>query len=211
MSRSKNAFLRAYDFGESPSGCPTWLERFAQEQAAKEESELKKEAAEARTIVDYGRNRGQRPSGPSIYDQMHAIMNGGRPARAGSVDEVVQQYQERTGLKNYLKQTSAQSKLASIASQIKAVAQPVDEEELELEEVDPGEFGLDIPIAGEEEMSLEGGDEPLVSEDVPTDEEPIEAQVDIPLEELTMQMGERLQGAEPTTIKTSPEEMLGKV
>ena len=120
MSRSKDAFGRAYDFGEAPTGCPNWLDRFAQEQAAKEET-LKKEAQS--TIVEQSRNRGRRPAGPSIYDQMHAIMNGGRPARAGSVEAVVEQYQERTGLKDYMKR-SAGDKIAQAAARIKAVAQP---------------------------------------------------------------------------------------
>jgi len=209
MSRSKDAFGRAYDFGEAPTGCPRWLERFAEEQAAKEEALPKKEAAEGATIVEQSRNRGRRPSGPSIYDQMHAIMNGGRPARAGSVEAVVEQYQERTGLKDYMNR-SASDKIAQAAARIKAAAEPEDEpdpEGGELPEVGEeeglaemaGEFGLDIPSAG---PALEGEEEAELGEEELGEEG--EGEEDIP-EPVVEQMESRVSEADPSSVDVDPE------
>lgn len=117
MSRVKiSSFSRAHEYerGCEPkelpvSSCPLWLELFAANQAKKE----------PKTAVEVARNR----TTPSIYDQMNAIIGGKvNSPKFSSVEDVVADYQNRTGLTEYLKQVKSRN-VADAAKEVLAAAE----------------------------------------------------------------------------------------
>jgi len=115
MSRTKYAsFTRAYEYergfeaeNPAPSSCPAWLDSFARQLAVKE----------SKTAVEVARERNQQ----SIYQQMSALIsNPTGSSKFSSVDEIVEDYQNRTGLSEYLKkiQSAPKKDIKTIASQI---------------------------------------------------------------------------------------------
>ncbi len=86
-----------YELGDS--SCPNWLESLAVQLAERDEEK-------ALTAVEVARRRND---APSVFDQMHAIMNGSvYRTPYTSVDEAVRDYAKRTGLDEYRKRALAQ-------------------------------------------------------------------------------------------------------
>lgn len=85
-----------------------WLKNFAE-----------RVVGEHKTAVEVVRH-----TQPSIYDQLNQIMNG-KKRLYSSVEEAVKDYQEKTGLKNYLNQISAgnKEKIKNAAAKILAASE----------------------------------------------------------------------------------------
>ena len=104
-----------------------WLDRFAESYAKAE--------AEGKTAVEVARDRMEQiPT--SMHDQISAIMNGGRSSGHGSVEDAVKDYQERTGLTDYLQQAQASQQLQDVAAIIKGAE---DDDALIVKELPPAE------------------------------------------------------------------------
>ena len=109
--RKNNFFCRTEETIKDSTACPQWLEQFA-------EIESIKQANVTINAVEVAR---QRNSQPSTSDIMRSLISGSNGQKFSSVDEVVADYQERTGLDKFINnQKSAQIK--SAADQITAIA-----------------------------------------------------------------------------------------
>ncbi len=105
MRDIKGAFQRTGEISREASNKTSgWLEDFAEQMYLKEQTtktaSLTKEAR-AITAVEVARNQ-RTQAQPSIYEMMSAIVSGHKP-KFSSVEEAVKDYQERTGLAQYLK------------------------------------------------------------------------------------------------------------
>ena len=104
MANYKNSsFYRTEEIGKESSTCPDWLEQFAEDMAIKEAS------TKATTAVEQARSRNVQPS---IYELMSSIVSAQKP-RHSSVDSVVNEYIERTGLKTHISNKQAETELLS--------------------------------------------------------------------------------------------------
>lgn len=90
FASDKSNFGRDESNYERASKCPDWLDRFA---------------AELGTVVEQARERN---SQHSLHDQINSVVNN-MPLR--TVDSLVQDMQERTGLSQYLKNISAKERV----------------------------------------------------------------------------------------------------
>lgn len=122
MRNYKGAFYRTDEISREPNQCPDWIDQLA---AKMDVDESIKVATAAKTAVEVAR---QRPSGPSIYEMMSAIVSGQKP-KYSSVEEAVKDYQRRTGLEEYLKRSSSTSDLSALASEIIATSHDDEEDE----------------------------------------------------------------------------------
>jgi hypothetical protein len=104
--RDMSKFYRTDEVSRTTTGCPLWLERFAEQMAVQD----------AKTAVEVARDRSRTPS---VFEQMSSIVSGAAP-RAGSVEDVVKEYQKRTGLDSYIKSSSLQSAAQSIIANAEA-------------------------------------------------------------------------------------------
>ncbi len=96
---SRNNFKISRDEYSQPEtgGRVHWLDSFANSLAAKE-------SAQPKSAVEIARSR----SHQSIMDQINSIVgNGGSKTKHSTVESVVQEMQERTGLKSYLNRMSS--------------------------------------------------------------------------------------------------------
>lgn len=167
MRNSKGSFCRTDEISREPSNnCPNWLEQFAERMV------VSTEAAKQKTSVEVARERGN--DAPSIFEMMSAIVSGTKP-KYSSVDEAVEDYQERTGVKNYLRR-KAEDKVMEAAKKILAQTANDDEENPQQpikmpvgpgipgEPVEPSSLGLEAKpmpvnpdeIQGEELMADDG-------------------------------------------------------
>lgn len=106
MSRGGFKITRSDYYDKDTSDRVNWLDDFANKLARKDQPETPKSA------VEIARNRGQQ----SIMDQISSIM-GNKGKAHNSVESIVQEMQERTGLKEYLRrQSDAQSSNTKTAS-----------------------------------------------------------------------------------------------
>jgi len=122
---SKSAFNRITEFGnqEHSSNCPDWLEQFAEKQLLKEATVTTK-----KTAVEVARQRCEKQ--PSIFELMSSIVSGAKP-KFSSVEEVVADYQEKTGLGDYLKRKS-ELRIDNVAKKILAQTSLEDESEKQI-------------------------------------------------------------------------------
>lgn len=105
MRDIKGSFQRTGEISREASNKTSgWLEDFAEQMYLKEQTtktaSLTKEAR-AVSAVEVARNQ-RTQAQPSIYEMMSAIVSGHKP-KFSSVEEAVKDYQERTGLAQYLK------------------------------------------------------------------------------------------------------------
>lgn len=123
--RNYSAFQRTGDISREPTKRSGWLENFAEklaveEQAKREiekpEKEVVKTARAPVTAVEVARQRQQDQT--SVFEMMSSIINSQKP-KYSSVEEAVKDYQQRTGLIQYL-QTKAEDKvdLENVVQQI---------------------------------------------------------------------------------------------
>ncbi len=118
MSRGNFKIITDHsEVDREPNQRSTWLDRFAETYA------------EGKTAVEVARERMEEIP---IHDQIQSIMNG-RPVRR-TVEDAVKEYQDRTGLTDYLKEAQANQQLEDAAQVIK---QAIDLEEL-VAELPPG-------------------------------------------------------------------------
>lgn len=107
---------------------PSWMKGFASnaENFVKSEQENSSPLGRvAVTIVNHSRERDE----ANLYQNMYSIMNGSSP-RFSSVDEKVRYYQEKTGLKDYLKKIQADLQIKEAAQEIlQAVAEDDSEQD----------------------------------------------------------------------------------
>ncbi len=125
MRDIKGAFQRTGEISREASKTSGWLEDFAEQMALKEQvtktASLTKEAR-AVTAVEVARNQ-RTQAQPSIYEMMSAIVSGHKP-KFSSVEEAVKDYQERTGLAQYLK-AQEDDRMAAYAAIVVAQAEDV--------------------------------------------------------------------------------------
>lgn len=99
---------RSDNYETDPGDKIDWLDRFAQEMESKEK------AAQPKSAVEVARNRNQK----SYLDQISSIM--GNKSKHYTVESIVQEMQDRTGLKEYLRRQSSQyiteKKIANVNS-----------------------------------------------------------------------------------------------
>jgi hypothetical protein len=123
MRDIKGAFQRTGEISREASKTSVWLEDFAEQMALKEQvtknARLTKEAR-AVTAVEVARNQ-RTQAQPSIYEMMSAIVSGNKP-KFSSVEEAVKDYQERTGLAQYLK-AQEDDRMAAYAALVVAQAE----------------------------------------------------------------------------------------
>lgn len=109
--RKNNFFCRTEETIKDSTACPQWLEQFAEIQSIKQ----------ANVTINAVEVARQRNSQPSTSDIMRSLISGSKGQKFSSVDEVVADYQERTGLDKFINnQKSAQ--LKSAADQIISTA-----------------------------------------------------------------------------------------
>ncbi|HVI40981.1 MAG TPA: hypothetical protein VM577_09995 [Anaerovoracaceae bacterium] len=108
MSRGGFKITRSDYYETDPGDKIDWLDRFAQDFEKKESKQEPKSAVEVARLRNY----------QSIADQISAIV-GGNP-RHSSVETAVQDYQERTGLKEYLKRQSSPQDSAKKTANVQA-------------------------------------------------------------------------------------------
>lgn len=117
MSRGNFKITRDHsEVDREPQRASSWLDQFAEKYAEKE----------GKTAVEVARERTQ--DIPSIHDQIQSIMNG-RPTHR-TVEDAVQDYQERTGLTEYLKSAQAGDQVKDAAALIKGAEDDDTAEEL---------------------------------------------------------------------------------
>lgn len=124
MRDIKGAFQRTGEISREASNKTSgWLEDFAEQMYLKEQTtktaSLTKEAR-AVTAVEVARNQ-RTQAQPSIYEMMSAIVSGHKP-KFSSVEEAVKDYQERTGLAQYLK-AQENERMAAYAALVTAQAE----------------------------------------------------------------------------------------
>lgn len=103
MSRGNFKITRDYsEVDREPNQRVTWLDRFAESYA------------DGKTAVEVAR---ERMEVIPLHEQIQSIMNGGPTHR--TVEDAVQDYQERTGLLDYLKQAKASQEVEEAAAIIK--------------------------------------------------------------------------------------------
>jgi len=116
MRHSDNSFQRTNEISRENSKKSNWLEEFA-EKLAVEDVAVKapqiKEAS-AKTAVEVARQQAE----PSVYHMMSSIISPNKP-KFSSVEDVVQHYQDKTGLKAHI-QRKAKASLLSAAALIVA-------------------------------------------------------------------------------------------
>lgn len=100
---SRNRMFDRDEFMGSASSTPSWLEEFA----------VQWEKKAATTAVDEARKR---QADADYYSQINSIVGGKR--KHATVDSIVQEYQELTGLKQYLKTLAEQN--TAISGNIKS-------------------------------------------------------------------------------------------
>jgi len=115
MRNKYNSFYRTDEISREPNKRVSWLDSLAEkmaveEQASKFDNQIKNAS---KTAVEVSRDRN---IGPSVYEMMSAIVSGPKP-KFSSVEEAVKDYQERTGLSQYLKAQTEEQK-AALASVI---------------------------------------------------------------------------------------------
>jgi hypothetical protein len=102
--RKNNFFCRTEETIKDSTACPQWLEQFAEIQSIKQ----------ANVTINAVEVARQRNSQPSTSDIMRSLISGSKGQKFSSVDEVVADYQERTGLDKFINnQKSAQLKNAA--------------------------------------------------------------------------------------------------
>ena len=116
MRNSKGSFYRTGDISREPKQGSDWLEQFAEKMRVQEvvtkkdtpdpEPKTRKTAA-SKSAVEVARDRQQ---GPSVFEMMSSIVSAQKP-KYSSVEEAVQDYQRRAGLKPV-------DKLAQLAKQV---------------------------------------------------------------------------------------------
>lgn len=116
MRNSKGSFYRTGDISREPKQGSDWLEQFAEKMRVQEvvtkkdipdpEPKTRKTAA-SKSAVEVARERQQ---GPSVFEMMSSIVSAQKP-KYSSVEEAVQDYQRRAGLKPV-------DKLAQLAKQV---------------------------------------------------------------------------------------------
>lgn len=126
MRDIKGAFQRTGEISREVSNKTSgWLEDFAEQMYLKEQTtktaSLTKEAR-AVTAVEVARNQ-RTQAQPSIYEMMSAIVSGNKP-KFSSVEEAVKDYQERTGLAQYLKAQEEDRMAAYAALVVAQVEEP---------------------------------------------------------------------------------------
>lgn len=148
MRDIKGAFQRTGEISREVSKTSGWLEDFAEQMALKEQvtktASITKEAR-AVTAVEVARNKNMQPS---IYEMMSAIVSGNKP-KFSSVEEAVKDYQERTGLAQYLK-AQEEERMAAYAAVINDYKDYGHE----------SEFNVDPKIVLKEIIDLLSSDEP---------------------------------------------------
>lgn len=112
MRNKHNAFYRTDEISREPNKRVDWLDSLAEKMAVEEQaSKFQSQVKTAKTAVEVSRDRN---IGPSVYEMMSAIVSGTKP-KFSSVEEAVLDYQDRTGLSQYLK-AQAEEKKAALAS-----------------------------------------------------------------------------------------------
>ena len=134
MRNYSGAFQRTGEISREPRKSSDWLEDFAEKLAIEEqakrgsEEQPKKEqikTARALTAVEVARQR--RNDQPSIFEMMSAIVSGKQP-KYSSVGEAVKDYQQRTGLTQYLQSKAEKKEGLDAAAQQIVQAGGLDEE-----------------------------------------------------------------------------------
>jgi hypothetical protein len=141
MSRNGGKFYRSDEISVDRADCPTWLDAFALKQASKSAVEVARE-----------RNRT-----PSVSDQMSSLISGG-PPKFSSVEDVVKDYQSRTGLSSHLQRTSG---LGQAAKMIVSAAEEEDDLIEGLEDIEVGEPENDYRDIMDELLEIEDPAKPL--------------------------------------------------
>lgn len=150
--RNKGAFERTGEISREATKKSDWLEGFA-EKLALEEATAETRVKVAKTAVEVARHRQQNQ--PSIYEMMSSIISGNKPKHS-SVEEAVIDYQNRTGLTQYLK-VQSEDNIKDLAFQVAQAAEECesdDENELDAEEM------LEVPEPEEMSADDEEADEP---------------------------------------------------
>lgn len=115
MRNSKGSFYRTDEISREPRHRADWLEQFAEKMGVEEvvtkkvipDPEPKVKTAASKSAVEVARDRQQ---GPSVFEMMSSIVSAQKP-KYSSVEEAVQDYQRRAGLKPV-------DKLAELAKQV---------------------------------------------------------------------------------------------
>lgn len=126
MRNYKSSFQRTGEISREPSQCSDWLEAFAEKMAVQEQTAKtppSTKTAGSKSAVEVARDRQQ--DQPSIYEMMSSILSGQKP-KYSSVEEAVLDYQNRTGLAQYLKAQS-EDRIKDIAFQIAQASEEEDE------------------------------------------------------------------------------------
>jgi hypothetical protein len=112
--RNKGFFYRTDDetttSSNATSDCPNWLGNFAEQEALK--SAVVKTAS--KTAVEVARERGAAPK-HSLFEMMSAIIGNTTSSKFSSVEEVVKDYQSRTGLGDHISRKQASDKNSNIS------------------------------------------------------------------------------------------------
>lgn len=116
MRNKHNSFYRTDEIGRESNKRVDWLDQLAEKMAVEEQATKfpQVKTASSKTAVEVAR---ERHSQPSIYEMMSAIVSGQKP-KFSSVEEAVKDYQERTGLSEYLKAQTDDQRRAALASVI---------------------------------------------------------------------------------------------
>lgn len=116
--RNKGAFERTGEISREATKKSDWLEDFA-ERLALDEATAQTRVKVAKTAVEVARERQQ--AQPSIYEMMSSIISGNKPKHS-SVEEAVKDYQNRTGLTQYIKAQSDEN-IKDLAFQVAQAAE----------------------------------------------------------------------------------------
>jgi hypothetical protein len=128
-----NAFYRTNEISRETTGCPDWMEEFAEKMALNEQ--LKKVAS--KTAVEVARERNQNQ--PSVFEMMSSIVSAQKP-KYSSVEEAVRDYQHRTGLADYLKSNIDLHAKTVLASS--ELVEPFEDDKTTVDNFDGIEVGL---------------------------------------------------------------------
>jgi hypothetical protein len=147
MRDIKGAFQRTDEISREASKTSGWLEDFAEQRHLKEQCEKTEmqKTARAVTAVEVARNQ-RTQAQPSIYEMMSAIVSGNKP-KFSSVEEAVKDYQERTGLAEYLKAQEDDRMAAYAALVVAQVEEPIVDNNLPILDNKPQPIG---PATNEE-------------------------------------------------------------
>lgn len=123
MRNKHNSFYRTDELGRESSKRVDWLDQLAEKMAVEEQAAKfpQVKTAGSKTAVEVARERQ-----PSVYEMMSSIVSGQKP-KFSSVEEAVKDYQERTGLVDYLKAQTAEGQRAALASVIVQAGEEGDE------------------------------------------------------------------------------------